>query len=885
MFICPRCQTPNPPDKRFCSTCGYALTPAPPPAPAPPGASAPPGTAVLLARFPGGHVERHPLARPFMHLGRGPDNDIVVNFPTVSTRHLRLETAAGRLQVMDLGSLNGTQVNGRFLAPNTPSPLQPGDVLRIGDLQGNSVSLVLEGDAPGAAPPMRTRRLGTHMLAQHPQLIIGRDPSCHLRLEHPTVSRQHAEIVQQGGGYAARDLGSGNGTYVNGRRITGWVTLNPGDVIQIGPFKLVYDGRLQGLATSMSRGHRLDVVGLGMQVANGKMILNDISLTVQAGEFISLVGGSGAGKSTLMKAMNGYNPATHGQMLIDGEPLYPNLAAYRAIMGYVPQDDIIHRDLPVYQALWYAARLRLPDAGPAEIQQRITEALDLVDMKDHAQKPVKVLSGGQRKRVSIAVELLAQPDLLFLDEPTSGLDPGLEKKMMYDLNRLADRGKTVILVTHATSNIEQCDHVAFLAQGELAYYGPPRDATPFFQARDFADIYLQLGQEVDPSQQKPPPPVLQPYYQPGAGKVSAGKLWAQHYRRSPQRQQYVAARQQHVNGRAAAPATSRPSAPRDSSLRQIFILIRRQLDLIRHNPATLFILLLMMPIIAALFMAVSNEGDLVGKYATAVAADAALTAELVGEDVGAKANYTPAATAQQLVTMLGLALTQAGTFGAAYEIVKERAIFKRERAVNLRVGAYVAAKLAVLGLFAIVQVVSALLILSIKVDLGFAPVFDFFPSGAWELFVTLLLAVLASITFGLFISAVVPGSDVVMYIILVQLFTQIILSGALFPLPDSAVGDLVSKAVISHWTMDAMGSSVGMVELDNTSRACAVVEIPNEAGGMTREVRCEGAAIGDLSLDYLHDPEHLRNTWIALLVQMLVWGSLTTLVQARRKTE
>ena len=193
----------------------------------------------------------------------------------------------------------------------------------------------------------------------------------------------------------------------------------------------------------------------GKQVGGGRMILTDVSLAVLAGEFVSLVGGSGAGKSTLLRAMNGFNPATQGQMLIDGEQLYPNLDAYRMIMGYVPQDDIIHRELTVGKALYYAAKLRLPDAGKVEIETRTREVLEMVDMGAHVHKPVRVLSGGQRKRVSIAVELLAQPDLLFLDEPTSGLDPGLEKKMMYDLNRLADRGKTVVLVTHATANIEQ----------------------------------------------------------------------------------------------------------------------------------------------------------------------------------------------------------------------------------------------------------------------------------------------------------------------------------------------------------------------------------------------------------------------------------------------
>jgi ABC-type multidrug transport system fused ATPase/permease subunit len=214
-----------------------------------------------------------------------------------------------------------------------------------------------------AGESLQTRRLGMHELAQFSRVIMGRNPSSQMHLDHPSVSWRHAEIVRQDGGFAIRDLGSSNGTFVNGQRVTGWIPLGFGDVIQIGPFKLVYDGQVQGLAASVSRGHRLDAIKLGVQVAGGRMILNEVSLSVQAGEFVALVGGSGAGKSTLMKAMNGYNPATHGEMLIDGKDLYPNLDAYRTLMGYVPQDDIIHKELPVRLALWYAAKLRLPDAS------------------------------------------------------------------------------------------------------------------------------------------------------------------------------------------------------------------------------------------------------------------------------------------------------------------------------------------------------------------------------------------------------------------------------------------------------------------------------------------------------------------------------------------
>jgi len=307
---------------------------------------------------------------------------------------------------------------------------------------------------------------------------------------------------------------------------------------------------------------------------------------------------------------------------------------------------------------------------------------------------------------------------------------------------------------------------------------------------------------------------------------------------------------------------------------------------------TLFILLMMMPFIASLFMVVSNKDDLTGWQLSETQIETKLEAKLEdaleNKKVGAKEDYMPEPVATQLITMLGLALTQAGTFGAAFEIVKERAIFKRERAINLRVGAYVASKVLILGTFAVVQVASSLLILSFKVDLGFEPIFEVFPTGAIELFVTLLLAVLASIMLGLFVSAVVPNSDVVLYVILGQLFIQIILSGALFPLPDSPVVKGVSKLVVSHWTMDAIGSTVDVPGLNEEGRICTVVEIPPLPGGSETqfEVHCESAARAeeDLGLDYEHSEQHLRSAWVALLAQAVAWGGLTMLVQARKKT-
>lgn len=840
------------------------------------------GIATLLVRWMGGNTQEYPFSKPTLAIGRAPDNDVVINHPAVSGHHLQLNLQGEQVMVVDLNSTNGTQLNGRRIPPNSPQAARAGDVLRIGDLTGNWVSLVFQS-AGGEA--IRTLSLGRFDLSKTTNILIGRDPSCYLPLNHPTVSFHHAQIFKQNGTLVIRDLNSTNGTFINGKRIA-IVPLSSGDEIQIGPFKLVYDAQQQSLAQSMRLGHRIDAIHLGREVAKQKMILTNVSLTVNPGEFIALVGGSGAGKSTLMKAMNGYEPANHGQLLLDGEPLYSKLDMYRTQMGYVPQDDIIHRALPVKTALWYAAKLRLPDARPAEIQARIQEALRAVEMTEHAEKPVRVLSGGQRKRVSIAVELLARPTLFFLDEPTSGLDPGLEKKMMYDLNRLADEGRTIVLVTHATANIEQCDHVAFLSWGRLAYYGPPNEALNFFGVRDFSDIYLKLSQDIDPAHGKPVPPELQNYYKPAAGssgKINAGVLWAEVYRNSPIYQKYVAERQSKLRslGSGVQSAAMQLRRSKDSFIRQMIILARRQFDLIRFDWRTLFILLLMMPLIGALFAMVSKEESFVGQSGSIAKIDAELTRELEedGLELDEKADYIPVADAQLLVTMVCLALTQGGTFAAAYEIVKERAIFKRERAVNLKVTSYVLSKILVLGLFAIAQVAAFLLVLAAVVDMGFEGAV--IKLGILEMYVSLYLAVLASIAFGLFLSAVVPSQDVVLYAILAQLFVQIILTGTLFPLENSPA----SLAVPGYWAAYSVGSTVDLPGLNEKSRVCSVNEVPNmQTGAKELKVICTGAE-QDLSLDYEHTEETIIYTWMGMLAHVVLWLLLTIIVQARQKID
>lgn len=845
----------------------------------------------FIVRDADGATQKYTLSKPIMRLGRAVDNDIVVNSRLVSKNHLQVETKSGKVAITDLNSTNGTHVNGNRIAPNQSIALKPGDVMRIGDLTGNSIQITYGSGIEGDARRESVDTLDLSKLVTQPSMIVGRDDSCDLTMPHPGVSKHHAMITRENGQISIRDLGSTNGTFVNGARIT-QVVLNNGDEIRIGPFHLVYDGARQNLGGSRRLGHRLDAIHLVKQVKGGFTILKDVSLSIQPTEFVAFVGGSGAGKSTLMKAFNGYEPATKGQLLIDGEELYSRLDMYRTEMGYVPQDDIIHRELPVRLALWYAAKLRLPDASKEEIEKSIDDALKAVEMTEHQTKRVKDLSGGQRKRVSIAAELLAQPSLFYLDEPTSGLDPGLEKKMMYDLKRLADQGRTILLVTHATANIEQCDYVAFMANGQLAYYGPPKEAIKFFEAEDFSDIYQKLSFEIDPSKGASAPPELQAEYQQAGGKVSAGVLWSKKFHSSPLYQKYVASRQASISdsrkrGSGGGSGSLRPA--RASFFKQTYYLARRHFDLIRHDVRTLIILLAMMPMIGVLFGAVSGHAWLTGKEwetksGTVITANIkdAMKADLKGEPKDASNTFTPYQDASTLVMMLALALTQGGTFAASYEIVKERAIFRRERAVNLSVWSYVLSKVVVLGLFALIQVGATLLMLSFFVDLNVTGIV-FTDFSILEIFISLYMAVLASIGLGLFISALVPSTDVVLYVILAQLFLQIVLTGTLFPLDSNPA----SYAVPGYWATDALSSIVDLPRLDKEGWSCQVAEGQNTTtGAMELQTFCDSAESKATSLkNYAHTAEHMLFSWFAMGAQMLFFVLLTIFVQARKKPE
>jgi ABC-type multidrug transport system ATPase subunit len=864
---CIYCGAALKPGARFCTTCGKQQPPvavpaqvaavASPPAagisaaptePAPdPHRPLPPAQPVLVIQDEGQQREV-PLGRQPLVLGRAPTNDVVLVSRFVSARHARIESDGAAHRIIDTGSTNGLLYEGRRLGVNTPQALADGDVLRIGDpATGNFVTLTYRNAAAVRAAQAGLVAQSYPLDPNDPQITIGREGN-EIVLDNPQVSRNHAVIDRVDGRHVLSDVGSTNGTFVNGQRITQH-RLVPGDVIQIGAFKLVYDG--DSLDQYDQRGAlRIDARSLSREVrrdGKSRMILKDVSLSIAPREFVALVGGSGTGKSTLMNALSGYAQATDGHVLVNGDDYYRNFDAYRAVLGYVPQDDIIHRTLPVDRALAYAAQLRLPaDTAPDEITQRIGRVLEDVEMAPHRDKLVENLSGGQRKRVSIGAELLADPSLFFLDEPTSGLDPGLEKKMMYTLRRLADSGRTVVLVTHATANISQCDHVAFMSDGRLVYFGPPAEALQFFGvgSGDFADIYTKLegtASQEDPDRWAVVQRDLQAEYggwQAGQGRdgrsgrlypaPALAELWEIKFRASPHYAQYVAGRLAQAPSGPVAGSTSGASgagALRVSPVRQFGILARRYLDLIIQDRRNLLILLLQAPIIGLLLMLVAKADAIVG--------DKAFANE-----------------AKKVLFMLATVAVWFGIINAAREITKEAPIYRRERLANLRIGPYVLSKLIVLLLLVVLQ--SAVLLLLVGLKVRFPDTGVLLP--AWlELYVTTLLTSLAGLAMGLAISSAAATPDRAISIVPLALIPQILFAGVIFSLGDGVtIQRLLSWFTISRWAMDAYGTTVNLNDL------------PLQPGMLRVAVD-----------EYTFTPVHLLSRWLILLAYMAVCLGIT----------
>ncbi len=509
---------------------------------------------------------------------------------------------------------------------------------------------------------------------------------------------------------------------------------------------------------------RLDACHLTRKAGKRHTLLDGVSLSILPGEFVAIVGVSGAGKTTLMNALSGFRPATRGQVFVNGESLYLNFDIHRTDLGFVPQDDIIHRELTVYQALDFSARLRLPPTLPVKERQRQIQAvLSDLELSDRQHALVKDLSGGQRKRASIGVELLTKPKLFFLDEATSGLDPGTERQMMLLLRRLADEGRTVILNTHTTKNVMFCDMVVFLAKGgKVVFYGPPQESLAYFQVQDFDEIYLKVEEERSPLD------------------------WQQQYVQSQAHQRYIADRQVGMNLSLQAEKKQRsPWLLRSLSLplawRQLRLLSQRNLTILLQDPASLILMLLVAPLIGLSDFLVVRRN----------------TFDWVEGDSGQALTF---------MFLAGLIAVLVGSMATMREIVKEAEIYRRERMVGLRMLPYVFSKLWLCGVLALYQ---AAIFLSTKIWL-----LDF-PNDDWQtqlgMYFTLFLSTCGGMLMGLLVSALSTTQNVAPLLTILFLVPQITFAGALFPLADlGEAGQWISRFTLTRWSYEAMVTLSGM---------------------------------------------------------------------------
>ncbi|HEU5374529.1 MAG TPA: FHA domain-containing protein [Ktedonobacteraceae bacterium] len=778
----------------------------------------------------------YPLNKAVINIGREPSNDIVINELVVSGFHAQIKQEGSQFILIHPSplrpkTLNGLLYQGRHIAGDQPfsKPLARGDIFRIGDEHGTLVTLSFN-DGSGAAqevlPEIHPIPLGA------PVITLGRLPNNTVALNHPQVSGNHARMERVGNTYRIVDLGSTNHVYVNAQRVRS-TDLKPGDEIRIGPFKLTFTGT-ELTQHDESNGIRIDALGLKKVGNNNTVLIDDISIAIPPRKFVALVGGSGAGKSTLMDALNGLRPAQTGSVLYNGKDYYHHLAAFSTQLGYVPQDDIIHRDLTVERALYYAARLRLPsDMTKDQIKGRIDEVLEDVDMKHRRHLLVSKLSGGQRKRVSIALELLANPSVFFLDEPTSGLDPGLDRKMMTLLRNLADKGHTIALVTHATNNINSCDYICFLAQGgHLAYFGPPNEAKAYFGKSDFAEIYSAL----EPTEENPNIP------------AEAGAR----FKASPDYQKYVVTPLNQGPagaGRAAALAQQAHEVvqpKRGKPMKQFRLLCGRYIELLFNDRGNLLILLLQAPIIAAILFLLTASPTFTktsivtcppSTYQAAGiprsvfiqgggGADdcqnvlnfldrggpraLALLSQHNGDKEATLQPFIQPASggdAQKILFIMAFAAVMFGCINGAREIVKEEPIYRRERTVNLGIAPYLFSKIVVLGVLCLLQ--SVVLVIVVNLKATFPQKGLLLPSAFIEVYISMLLTSIAGLMMGLTVSALAPNNDRATSFIPIILIPQVIFSGIIFSL-DTPVMQFFGSFFAARWAMAAMGSTVGL---------------------------------------------------------------------------
>jgi ABC transport system ATP-binding/permease protein len=747
-------------------------------------------------RIQGHGADRLLAAGAAYRIGRDPQADIVLADPRVSWQHAIVEEHGGDWLLQDAGSTNGTFVNRQRVRQVA---ITGTCAVRLGHPEdGPLLSCSLAGapdDAPAA--PVRVQAATARWEPGEPadlsqptppaapaplvapavplrQASWDRSPSAVLKL--PTrqarigrasdndivvsdlgVSRYHAELRRTSSGYEIVDTGSHNGTYLNGQRINS-APVTETDLIGIGPatFRLVA-GQLQEFIDAGDIS--LSARDLTVRLPGGRVLLDHVTFSLGERCLLGVIGPSGAGKSTLLGALTGMRPATEGTMLYDGRDLYRQYAELRHRIGLVPQENILHTQLSARRALGYAAELRFPpDTSRGERKRRIDEVLAELSLTAHADTRTSALSGGQQKRVNVALELLTKPSLLFLDEPTSGLDPGLDKSVMEMMSELAHDGRTVIVVTHSVANLNLCDRLLVLVPGgKIAFFGPPADGLRHFAKPGWAEVFQAFDAE-------------------------PGRDWSGEFRRSRYYERYIAAEMSGPAGTGRQLATA-PAPPRSRNrLAQLSTMCRRYLAVIASDRVYLGMLAATPILLGLLIKVVPSPQGLAGK---------------------------DNADAVSLLLVLTVGACLAGAANAVRELVKERPIYTRERAAGLSAGAYFLSKVLILGVISIIQ---AVVMLAIGLTSRPLPARGAFLAHLplLELLIAVAGLSIASMALGLLISAAVDSSDKTLPLLVVLVMAEVVLSGGIFSLNGKAGIGQLSWLSPSRWGFAATASTANL---------------------------------------------------------------------------
>jgi len=711
----------------------------------------------LTAAWPGGE-STFTLTGDEYVLGREPTADIVIPVAFVSRRHARLVREETGYRYMHLGT-NPTLLAGTPVAERL---IRDGDVLLIGP-EREQVRLAFQLVAPAVVEPAGAAAAAASVaLPPEGTLTIGRDKSNGLVLDSPLVSRRHATLTRDNHNVVLRDAGSTNGTYVNGRAVQKH-RLVPGDVIRIGSDKLLYrDGEL--LRYDERRNALLQAYHLKVAVGP-KVILDDVSFWASPGQVTAVAGVSGAGKSTLLNALSGLVPASEGRVLLNDSDLYEDYSALRFLIGYVPQADIVHKELPLERALRYAARLRFPtDASEEYLVGQVRSVIRELELEGERHLVIRRMSGGQQKRASLAVELLAKPPLLLLDEPTTGLDPGLRRQLMELLRDLSREGRTVVLVTHDPDTVAYCDEMVFLASGgKVAFAGPPVAALAYFEAPDYVEIYRKVERERSPTE------------------------WQEMFLRSPRFHNEVASRlpllQEDTRARDAVAQTEGtavgPAPVSGDDLARVYHLSRRYGEVMARDLRNLALLLLQAPVLAFILGLVSSRH--------------ALTAS------------ASAGEANKVLLLLATSAVWLGTINSAREVVKELPIYVRERLMGIGPVPYVLSKVAVLSILCLVQSWLLLVVLALRVDL---PSDGVLLPGPLEMYLSIALTSLTAMAMGLLVSAASSSQERATSVVPLVLIPQIVLAGVIFKL--SGLAEVLSFISIAKWSVEVLGATAAL---------------------------------------------------------------------------